>query len=437
MLTVFRGVESFLVNYGYVFEIGLAIALFACYFERRRWFLIRAVGCCVLILICYRIFYIFSFRQSFWLGLFSYFLIYVLFYFSVLFCFRISGWIGLYVLSGANAAQHIAFRFYSVVLSFLGAGFEEFRSGILIAAIIALVYTAVFFSFRSQLKNAVEKPFKSRANIVLGLAIFTAAIVIYRFESSYNFMVKDPFINLLFALYAILANIFSLALLYRVFHSNKMTDDMAMLENVISRQNEQYRIMKENIDNVNIKCHDMKQQISMFENRIDQDALQEIKSIINVYDTTFKTGNEVLDVFLQEKLLSCERDLIKLDCIVDGQSVDFIKPPDLYTLVGNAIDNAIEAVKKIENPEKRIISLSIRRNLNMVLMHIDNEYVGNIEMTGGLPKSIKGDDFNHGFGMRSMRLIAEKYKGTLSVALQGTVFNLNILIPIQPGEPSE
>ena len=181
----------------------------------------------------------------------------------------------------------------------------------------------------------------------------------------------------------------------------------------------------------------MKQQISMFENRIDQDALHEIKSIIHVYDMTFKTGNEVLDVFLQEKLLRCEREQIKMDCIVDGKSVDFIRPADLYTLVGNAIDNAVDAVRKIENPEKRIISLSVRESMNMVLMHVDNEFAGSIEMRGGLPRSTKGDDLNHGFGMRSMYLIAEKYKGTLSVGIEGNIFNLNILIPVPERKPPE
>lgn len=211
---------------------------------------------------------------------------------------------------------------------------------------------------------------------------------------------------------------------------------MEMLEDVIERQNTQYQLMKENIDMVNIKCHDMKQQISMYENRIDRDALQEIKSIIHVYDTAFKTGNEVLDVFLQEKFLRCEREQIKMDCIVDGKCVDFIRPADLYTLVGNAIDNAMEAVRKIENPEKRIITLTVRESMNMVLMHVDNEYTGEIRMDGELPRSTKGDDRNHGFGMRSMSLIAEKYKGTLSVAVSDNIFNVNVLIPVPKGNSS-
>ena len=67
-------------------------------------------------------------------------------------------------------------------------------------------------------------------------------------------------------------------------------------------------------------------------------------------------------------------------------------------------------------------------------MHVDNEYVGEIKMNGDLPRSTKGDVINHGFGMRSMHMIAEKYGGTLTVAQQDHVFNLNILIPLPKQE---
>ena len=241
----------------------------------------------------------------------------------------------------------------------MGIGYEGIWSALLNACIIAIVYLTVFMIFRKQLVDIKEHVYAGRANIILGMAVFAVAFLIFQFEEKYEFMQTNPELNLLFASYAILAAAFLLALLYRVFQSRKMTDEMAMLEEVIDRQKFQYQLMKENIDHVNIKCHDMKQQISMFENRIDREALQEIKSIIHVYDTTFKTENEVLDIFLQEKLLQCEREQIRMDCIVDGKCVDFIRPADLYTLVGNAIDNAVEAVRKIENPEKRIISLSI------------------------------------------------------------------------------
>lgn len=433
---IYKFLESFLVQYGYTLEMFFAISIFTFYLERKKFFAIRVVGCYCLFLACDVIFYNLLFRQGVWKELLFYTLVDLVIYLSLIVCFKATGWSRLFVLVGADATQHIAFRIYSVLLSLLGLGYEGIVSGILNICVIIVVYNTVFGVFRKQLNDIKEYAYNGRANIILGGAVFATAFLIYRFEVQYDFMRTDPRVNLLFSAYSVLANIFLLALLYGVFRSRKMTGEMEMLENVIDRQKSQYQLMKDNVDMVNIKCHDMKQQISMYENRIDREALQEIKSIIHVYDTTFRTGNEVLDVFLQEKLLRCEGEQIKMDCIVDGKCVDFIRPSDLYTLVGNAIDNAMEAVRKIPNPEKRLISLSIREAMNMALIHVDNEYTGDIEMNNGLPRSTKGDDLNHGFGVRSMCLIAEKYKGTLSVALEDNRFNINILIPIPEKKPS-
>lgn len=434
MLIIYENIVYFLVHYGYTIEILLAIGIFSCYLGQKNHFVLRAVGCYLSVLACYAVMYALLKGNGVWAELSLYMGVNILTYLSLIICFRTSGWGRLFVLIGADATQHISFRISSVILSFLGIEYENIWAGILNCCVIGMVYLTVFCIFRRQLGEIDEHAYKGRTNIILGVAVFAVAILIYRFENRYDFVRTAPDINLMFSAYAVLSNAFLLALFYGVFRSRKMTDEMAMLEEVIERQKMQYELVKENMDNVNIKCHDMKQQISMFENRIDSEALQEIKSIIHVYDTTYKTGNEVLDVFLQEKLLSCGKDEIKLDCIVDGESVAFIRPADLYTLVGNAIDNAVEAVRKISNPEQRIITLSVRKNMNMVLIHVDNAYVGEIKMDGDLPKSTKGDDFNHGFGMRSMRMIAEKYGGTLTVVQQDNVFNLNILIPVPQQE---
>lgn len=435
-MTLYQNIESFFVDYGYTLEMFLAILLFACYMERKERFMIRLAGSYCMVLAYTVLFHKTAGHQDVWMELLFYILMNLILYLVLKVCFCESGWSRLFVLIGADATQHMAFRIYSVILSFMGIGYEGIWSALLNACIIAIVYLTVFMIFRKQLVDIKEHVYAGRANIILGMAVFAVAFLIFQFEEKYEFMQTNPELNLLFASYAILAAAFLLALLYGVFQSRKMTDEMAMLEEVIDRQKFQYQLMKENIDHVNIKCHDMKQQISMFENRIDKEALQEIKSIIHVYDTTFKTENEVLDIFLQEKLLQCEREQIRMDCIVDGKCVDFIRPADLYTLVGNAIDNAVEAVRKIENPEKRIISLSVRKSMNMVLIHVDNEYVGDIMMQNGLPVTAKGDPLNHGFGMRSMNLIAEKYNGTLSVVLKDHIFNINILIPASGKSPS-
>jgi sensor histidine kinase regulating citrate/malate metabolism len=65
--------------------------------------------------------------------------------------------------------------------------------------------------------------------------------------------------------------------------------------------------------------------------------------------------NDTLDIIITEKCLLCEKENITLTCIADGEKISFISVTDLYSLLGNAIDNAIEAVLQFEDQDKRSI----------------------------------------------------------------------------------
>ena len=104
-------------------------------------------------------------------------------------------------------------------------------------------------------------------------------------------------------------------------------------------------------------------------------------------------------------------------------------PSDIYSFFGNALDNAIEATRTIEDPERRNISLNVARRGAMVAVSVENFYATEPQFDGDLPRSTKGDDANHGFGVRSMRSTVERYGGTLHVGTNDGVFYLNALLP--------
>lgn len=63
-------------------------------------------------------------------------------------------------------------------------------------------------------------------------------------------------------------------------------------------------------------------------------------------------------------------------------------------------------------------------------IHIENYFDGQVKFIDGLPSTSKADKHYHGYGMRSMRLIAEKYGGGLNVAVQNDLFSLDIVIHV-------
>lgn len=145
-----------------------------------------------------------------------------------------------------------------------------------------------------------------------------------------------------------------------------------------------------------------------------QQYLAEVEDPFMIYDHVVETENEVLNTILSEKSLYCEKHQITLTCIADAAPMDFMSVMDIYALLGNAFDNAIEAVSKYQDVEKRVVSLTISAKNDFLCIQTNNYVEGELQFKDGLPLSTKKRNRTyHGFGMKSMKHLTEKYGGTL------------------------
>ena len=194
----------------------------------------------------------------------------------------------------------------------------------------------------------------------------------------------------------------------------------------------QYEFSRENIEMINRKTHDLKHQLqalSMVDDEERKRQIQETSRTIDFYDAVVKTGNEALDVLLTEKSVYCANRGIRLSCMVNTERLSRIRLVDLYTLLGNALDNAIESVERISDPERKIISLSIKDQGGMLYIQVSNYFDGVLDFSDGLPHTRKLDTDNHGYGLKSIRSIAHSYGGQMDVHAEDQVFHLEIMIP--------
>ena len=103
---------------------------------------------------------------------------------------------------------------------------------------------------------------------------------------------------------------------------------------------------------------------------------------------------------------------------------------DICCLFGNILDNAIEAVSKIEDKEKRVITLKLVEKANMVYIHVSNYHENKLQFKNGLPLTSKKSS-GHGFGTKSIKFIVEKYNGNLTIKDQNNLYIMDILFTIQ------
>jgi hypothetical protein len=139
------------------------------------------------------------------------------------------------------------------------------------------------------------------------------------------------------------------------------------------------------------------------------------------------TGNEDIDCILWPKQQRAEEKKIAFS--VSGllpEYIDFLDRYDIVSIIGNGLDNAIDACENVEGA-KRMISVSFRYDRNLCIQ-IDNPYSqAPVEKKNGWFKSTKSEP-GHGIGMESIQASVDKYHGHMETVTENGIFSLQILL---------
>lgn len=162
-----------------------------------------------------------------------------------------------------------------------------------------------------------------------------------------------------------------------------------------------------------------------------------------------KRGNyDVVMNGLSEACEICGKDIVMDNSIIEsivniksreacekGISVDYenrnlreitISPVDIAIVLGNALDNAIEACEKIDTYDEKIVYLYVALKGDTLVISIKNPVINNININN--LESNKDDKMLHGFGVISMKQIATKYNGEVLFKCENNVFNTTIVL---------
>lgn len=296
--------------------------------------------------------------------------------------------------------------------------------------ITAAVIPAAYLCFGKRLRRGQNMDLDRRSLLPLAVGAVVAEIVL-----CYNLRLcwlafRDPLHMVCDAVLLILCSIFILVILFALLVQRNLEDELKIINQLRRKDQDQYQIASETIDQINQKCHDMRHQIRTIGQsaRVTPNALAEMERSINIYDSMARTGCRALDIILTEKSLYCQKNSIVIHCIADGSSLNSIRDVDIYSLFGNLLDNAIHAVQELEMGQ-RVINLTVRQYGELLSVNSYNRYAGEMIMRDGIPIT-RGDPHYHGFGTKSMVSIVNKYGGTVSFHAKDGVFNLNMLFPL-------
>lgn len=190
---------------------------------------------------------------------------------------------------------------------------------------------------------------------------------------------------------------------------------------------------KEMMGEVHRIKHDMKNNMVYLQMLLKENP-KEAESYLNDYMKVnmenlrefSNSGNLAVDALLNYKnMIAAEKNVfINLDIQIPN-SLHY-KSSDLCVILGNLLDNAIEAAENSENKEIDVRIVYVKNKLKIT---VKNYYTGKIKKdTGGNFISTKSDTKNHGIGLQSVTRIVEAYGGVMEVRTDHSVFQVDIIM---------
>lgn len=339
----------------------------------------------------------------------------------------------------AYCVQHIASKLtYLFVNILFRKGFIPFQFyvavvlvGLLLIHILLCI--PVYFYFTKTMLRRENLCFDSAKTIVSSvLFLFIAVFISYYMERGLDFRSQTYLssycgLNLFCSLFALLI----LMINFMNCGTKKLEQEKEKLEQLLKKDELQYEQARINMERINIRYHDLKYR----RNQTEIELSQEEEAIVC---HKYYTGNKAVDIALTEKAELCTQTGIQFICSADGACLDRLKPYHIYSLLGNAIDNAIESLKKLSDADrdKKVLRFEIYKHGEMSVIRVENYVSAKVALKNGLPQTSKEDKENHGFGVKSIKNIAEEYDGNIYINSDNNLFTLFVAFPTHEGKKS-
>lgn len=201
----------------------------------------------------------------------------------------------------------------------------------------------------------------------------------------------------------------------RILYQEETQGEMKYYENVERNQQEVYRLY-----------HDMKNHIISLQAQKDEEGKEYVRYFMQQMEgmeSHADMGETYLDVLLQDKWKCAKEKNVAMHFFIERDCFDGIRRFDLTAILGNALDNAIEAAEKVTGRAAEIVVKAGRRG-NCIALKVINDYEVEPEIRQGVLKTTKENRKYHGYGMKNMRMALERYEGEYGIECEDKKFIL-------------
>lgn len=207
----------------------------------------------------------------------------------------------------------------------------------------------------------------------------------------------------------------------------------AAMEKQIEMYAKQFEIIGLSQDNLRAVRHDMKNHVCLIHTYLQNQEYKEacaytasLCESVEVVTEYVKTGNIGVDSILNYKLERFDKDIgCRAEIEVDVPNRSFMSDFDLNIILGNLLDNSMEALIKTE---KKYLSIELKYSKGALYISVYNSYDGKLCKRNQRILSSKENSDNHGIGLANVERIVKKYDGVLRINHDGEMFGVDIII---------
>lgn len=256
-----------------------------------------------------------------------------------------------------------------------------------------------------------------------------SAIVPYFINTIYVQADMEMFLMLLLFLIAICLGVY--IVVQRIIAKNQ--EEKIEIEREKNRMlAENYKLFVINYRSNQIFFHDLKNQHMMILEYLESGKYEKAKDFLSsmnqaqyLSDMVQYTGMEALDILLAYKKNMANLSGVSMNIIAEAVKLKLTEP-EMVTLFGNLLDNAIEANNDVDKDLKHVLVI-IRKIRDMVIIKITNPFAKEPQIENGQFITNKGNKGMHGLGLQSVRHIVEAYGASMEVDYQNGQFSVVIM----------
>ena len=308
---------------------------------------------------------------------------------------------------------------------------SRFIAIVLVQALLVIIYDAILKITGKEHIRLNKKEWGMIISVFTisfaAMAFTHTAVLIYEYEFLPSMLLMCAEICII----AVIAVCFYMTLF--LSKSRKDAEELRM-----EKQQKEYRLqyaenVKQQYEEIHMIRHDMKHAYSVINTLLLDGKYDEAVKYVqggseNIISTELiiDVGNDFVNAILNSKLSLAKTKGIEVLCGA-AKNLDGVEDEDLCALLGNMLDNAIEACVLCEK-DKRLIEVNIASYSKQIVITVSNTVEGDILKGNRDLATTKKDAADHGFGVESIRQIAKKYDGHVRFYQENSVFNCKVLL---------